>query len=227
MMFRSADGSSRDSNNRAFFDRWASSYEAGRIAPWFRYTQELAIRALDLGPGSRVLDVGCGTGHATRRLAAIVPVGRACGIDISARMIEQARARVPDELADRIEFREAAADAIPYGEGEFSHVLCTNSFHHYPDPIRSLREMRRVLEPGGQVAILENAPDLSWYTWAWDRILRIVEAGHVRYYPSRELGEMLERAGFEDRALLLLKNEFWKHGKLFASIQLWCARNPR
>jgi hypothetical protein len=75
--------------------------------------------------------------------------------------------------------------------------------------------------------IFENAPDLSIYTWAWDKLLRLVESGHVRYYPSRELGHMIRRAGFENVELRILRNEMLKHGKLFASIQLWSAYKPQ
>ncbi len=83
--------------------------------------------------------------------------------------------------------------------------------------------MKRVLVPQGQLSIFENAPELSWYTWAWDRVLRIIEKGHVRYYSSTELGKMIDEAGFQGAELRHLRNEFLKHGKLFASIQVWTA----
>jgi hypothetical protein len=86
--------------------------------------------------------------------------------------------------------------------------------------------MQRVLKPGGQLVILENAPDLSWYTWLWDRVLRIIEKGHVKYYPSHELGELLRRSELAQVRLCHLRNERFKHGKLFASIQLWSGRKP-
>jgi ubiquinone/menaquinone biosynthesis C-methylase UbiE len=173
-----------------------------------------------------VLDVGCGTGFAVRQVAARVGAGRACGIDISPAMIEQARARVPQALAARIEFREASSSSIPYENGAFTHILCTNSFHHYPEPVAVLREMQRVLVPGGRIAIFENAPDLSLYTRLWDLLLRTFERGHVRYYTSNQLKALLQQAGLVDLELHALRNEFRKHGKLFASIQLWSARKP-
>ena len=214
----------RERASRSFFDRWARTYDRKRIAPWFQYTQELAIENLELSEDSRVLDVGCGTGYGVRRIASVATAGKARGIDISPAMIEQARSNVAPEIAARTEFRVGSSSALPYSDGAFTHVLCTNSFHHYPDPLHALGEMRRVLETGGQLVILENALDLSWYAWAWDRLLRIVEKGHVRYYPSQELGELISRAGFEDVELRVLQNEFLRHGKLFASIQVWSAR---
>jgi len=217
---------SRDLKNKAYFDLWAKTYDFGRLSPWFQYTQELAIQHLDPKPGAKVLDVGCGTGFAVLHLASRSFIRKACGIDISSVMVEKARAKVPQYLRQKAEFRQASSESIPYAARKFDYILCTNSFHHYIDPLSVLAEMRRVLRPGGQVVILENAPDLSWYTWAWDYILRMIEKGHVRYYTSSELGQMLRGAGFESTKLCHLKSDVLKHGKLFASLQVWSGMKP-
>ena len=209
--------------NREYFDRWAVSYDGGRISKWFQYTQALAISVLRPQVGSRLLDVGCGTGEAVLRLGSIVQSGKACGIDISRRMIEQAWSKVAEDLRAVVEFREGSAENIPYPDQKFDGIICTNSFHHYRNPIGALKEMQRVVKPGGEIIILENAPDLSWYTWLWDRILRVTETGHVRYYPSHELGKLLSLSGMHNVRLRYLRNEYFKFGKLFASIQIWSA----
>ena len=216
----------RECENVAHFDRWSQSYDLGRISRWFRYTQELAVDSLSLRKDSNVLDVGCGTGSAVLHLASIISEGRICGVDISQKMIEQAEAKIPDGLSSRMEFRQGSSDNIPYPDECFDSLMCTNSFHHYPDPIKALKEMQRVLKSGGDLVILENAPDLSWYTWLWDHILRLIETGHIRYYPSSELGDILKRAGVENVRLRYLKNERFKFGKLFASLQIWSGQKP-
>jgi ubiquinone/menaquinone biosynthesis C-methylase UbiE len=226
-MSKSSNSQTRERYNEEFFDGWSRQYDDFRISTWFRYTQELAMQQFVWRPGSRLLDVGCGTGYATLYAAALLPQGKACGIDISQSMLDRAAAKIPLEAKERVEFRQAGAENIPYPSGEFDYVLCTNSFHHYDQPMRALREMHRVLRPGGSLVIFENAPDLSLYTWLWDRWLRIFEKGHVRYYPSYELGAMIKSAGYKDVELRLLRNEVLKHGKLFASIQVWAARRPK
>lgn len=225
-MTRTNDVNWHERSSRRFFDRWSRNYEAKRISPWFRHTQQLAIDALDLRPDSTVLDVGCGTGYAVRRLAALLPQGRACGIDISLGMIEKSKELTQAHSQANIEFRVGSSSQIPYSDRSFTHLICTNSFHHYAEPLLALTEMHRVLVPGGQLALMENATDLSLYARLWDRLLRWFEDGHVRYYTSTELGDMLEAAGFVSRNLRVLRNEFLKHGKLFASIQVWRASKP-
>jgi ubiquinone/menaquinone biosynthesis C-methylase UbiE len=216
----------REEYNRDFFNRWAREYDHFRISRWFRYTQELTLQQLDWRPDGKLLDVGCGTGHAVVLAASRLPQGKACGIDVSPAMVGAAISKIPRELAERVEFREAGAEHIPYDDSEFDYVICTNSFHHYHEPQQALGEMRRVLKAGGALVIFENAPDLSLYTWAWDKVLRMFEKGHVRYYPSSELGNMIKDARFDDVKLRVFKNGIWKHGKLFASIQVWAARVP-
>ena len=221
-----SESAHKDQQNREFFDQWAVKYDDFRITPWFRYTQKLSVEQFSLAPESKVLDVGCGTGFAVVYLVAALGVAKGCGIDIAPAMIDKAGQGVPNQLNDRIEFRVASAEEIPYPDQSFDHVLCTNSFHHYPNPLKALDEMRRVLRPGGELVIFENAPDNSPYTWAWDHYLRLRDKGHVRYYRSEELGQLIERAGFDRVELRLRKYEFLKEGKLFASIQIWHARAP-
>ena len=225
-MERSSQETHRELENRRYFDRWSKNYDDGRISRWFQYTQGLTIRLLDLKPDSKVLDVGCGTGHAVLHVASIVSTGKACGIDVSPGMVAKASSKVPQELKGIAEFVQASSEDIPYPNAYFDYVLCTNSFHHYPDPLQALSEMGRVLKPGGQIVIFENAPDLSWYTWVWDRILRVAETGHVRYYSSVEIGNMLSKSGFERLNLCHFGSEFLKHGKLFASVQVWSGYTP-
>ena len=206
--------------NIEYFDIWASQYDGGRISKWFQYTQRLSVGTMTLRRDSCVLDIGCGTGYAVRHLGSMLPEGKACGIDLSPQMIEEAKKNTLGE-ARNVEFQVANAEEIPYPDNTFDAVLCTNSFHHYPNPLKALRGFRRVLKPGGQFVIFENATDLSWYTWAWDKVLRIIEPGHIRYFASQELGKMLRQAGFGQVELRYLKNEYLKHGKICASIQVW------
>lgn len=218
------DNSSHDNFNKRFFDRWSSLYDFGRMTKWFQYSQRLAIDQLSLRENSRIIDIGCGTGYAVLFLGKILGKGKACGIDISNGMIQQAKKKIPPNLAQNVEFFQASADKIPYPDETFDGVICTNSFHHYPDPFKALSEFKRILRQGGELVILDSARDLSLYVWFWNLFNKIFEKGHVCYYSTSEMEGFLNSSKFSFVELRYCKNEFVKHGKLMSSIQVWFAR---
>jgi ubiquinone/menaquinone biosynthesis C-methylase UbiE len=113
--------------------------------------------AAQLAPGDRVLDVACGTGAVTREaLQRIGPGGAVTGLDCSPEMLAVARRKLPD-----IEFREGRAEELPFGDRSFDAVVCQFALMYFDDRQQALREMRRVLRPGGRVAAA-----------VWDRLER-------------------------------------------------------
>jgi ubiquinone/menaquinone biosynthesis C-methylase UbiE len=176
---------------RRRFDRWARSYENDRRSRFNAKPQQAALAALDLQPHERLLDVGCGTGAAVRAAAATVE--RAVGVDLSPQMIARAR-----ELATDVpgaEFVVGDSEQLPFESGEFDAVLCTASFHHYPNPRKATAEMARVVAPGGRLVIADGVAD-HWPARIADRILRVVDRGHVRLYRTKELAQLMQAAGF-------------------------------
>jgi ubiquinone/menaquinone biosynthesis C-methylase UbiE len=174
---------------RSWFDRRAAGYELGLTSRWRDPVQQAALEALQLTAEDRVLDVGCGTGRASRTAAATAV--SVVGIDLSPEMIRQAREL--GEGIDNIRFEVADVEELPFGESEFTAVLCSNAFHHYPNPDRAVSEMRRVLAPHGRLVIGDACSDLLAARIA-DAFLRALEPGHVRLYRSAELGAFLQRA---------------------------------
>ncbi|MDP9242739.1 MAG: methyltransferase domain-containing protein, partial [Actinomycetota bacterium] len=101
------------------------------------------------------------------------------------------------DLADgipNVRFEVGDSEHLPFDDAEFTTVLCSNSFHHYPHPVLAVREMARVLAPGGRLVIGDACADLATARIA-DRFLRRFEPGHVRLYRSGELGSFLYGAG--------------------------------
>ena len=121
------------------------------LGPW-------ALRGLSIAnpqPGEQVLDVACGTGALTRLLAkAVGPEGRLVGLDLSPDMLAVAR-RIP---LNQIEWREGSADAMPFVDGSFDVVCCAFGLMFFPDQPAALREMRRVLKPGGRLLAMVWGP---------------------------------------------------------------------
>ncbi|MEQ8537296.1 MAG: class I SAM-dependent methyltransferase [Coleofasciculus sp. D1-CHI-01] len=200
------------------FDDWADSYSEGRISSWFRFYQSMAMSQLKIAEGCGFLDVGCGTGWAVRQAAKQLQVGKACGIDISAKMIENAVAETSE--AHNIEFQIGDAEAIPYPDESFSSIICTFSIHHYQNPVSALSEMKRVLKPDGSIVILDSARDVSFAIWLQDRGRRYFEKSHVKYYTTKEMTDLIAKAQLQLIGDITTINKFMDHNKVFTGLML-------
>jgi SAM-dependent methyltransferase len=102
-----------------------------------------------VAPGDHVLDVGCGTGALSRAVSGRVgPQGSVSGLDISEEMLDVART-----TSERIRWRLGRAEALPFDDGSFDHVLSQFAAMFFTDRVQALREMARVVRPGGRVLV--------------------------------------------------------------------------
>jgi SAM-dependent methyltransferase len=133
------------------WDLAATDYEplwARQLAP----AQEMLVSSAALFPGEHVLDVACGTGLATFAAArAVGPLGRVVGIDISGHMVDAAQRRAQVRNMRWVTVQRMDAEALTFPDATFDVVLCSLGLMYFPDPEQSLREMRRVLKPGGRL----------------------------------------------------------------------------
>jgi demethylmenaquinone methyltransferase/2-methoxy-6-polyprenyl-1,4-benzoquinol methylase len=179
-----------------------------------RWRARAADRAA-LGPGDSALDVCCGTGDLALELARRVgPSGSVIGCDFSEPMLDLAREKAQERGEDGVRFEWGDALELPYGEGRFDAVTVGFGVRNLADLDRGLREMARVLAPGGRLVILEitqpRRPPLSTFYSLWfDRIVPLLgtAAGDrdaysylpesVRSFPApQELAARMDAAGF-------------------------------
>jgi ubiquinone/menaquinone biosynthesis C-methylase UbiE len=112
-----------------------------------RYARDLVERARPIGPSARILDLGCGTGIVARVLRErLGGAAKISGLDASPPMVEKARS-----LAPELDFREGNAMALPFEDRAFDLVLSQQMLQFVPDAGAALREVRRVLAPGGRL----------------------------------------------------------------------------
>lgn len=178
------------------FNRWAEAGEGEKMQNHHLDITEKALRRMDLRPGERVLDLGCGSGWATRMLARLVSdgpegFGQVVGVDISDEMIRQARAASKD--FENVMYVWGSATQIPWEENFFDKVLSVESFYYYPDQDRALAELFRVMAPKGRMFILINLYKDNPYSLQWVDKLKVPV--HVR--SGAEYAEMLRKHSFE------------------------------
>ena len=162
------------------------------------------LDAAELRPGDRVLDVACGTGVVTRLTAERVgPDGAVAGLDVNPAMLAVARS-VPSSGA-AIEWHEASAESLPLADGSFDVVLSSLGLQFVPDKASALREMRRVLAPGGQLAVATVGPTPPLFAILEQALARHVgpeAAGFMgavfSLHDPQELEKLTSGAGFRD-----------------------------
>ncbi len=145
--------------------------------------REFGIRMADLKPGMRVLDVGCGTGFFTQGI--LGQTSDAYGLDITVHQLQRAAQKL------RIPLVRGDAEQLPFKEETFDAVLSAGSIEYWPEPVRALREMWRVLRPGG--AALVGGP-----TRPRDRLYRLLADNMMYFYDEEEARRMFSEAGFTD-----------------------------
>lgn len=160
------------------------------------------VEVARLRPGERVLDVACGTGVVTRLAAERVGGAAVAGVDVNPDMLDVARTVSADAA---IEWHQASAEALPLGNGTFDVVLCQMGVQFLPDRAGALREMRRVLSPGGRFALNAPGPTPAPFAVLEKALARRAgpeAAGFVAavfsLHDPDELRALLESSGFVD-----------------------------
>ena len=173
-----------------------------------------------LEPGQSLLDVGCGPGTVTLDLAKRLAPGEVVGIDMSATVIESARAAGKDADAANVTFDVADAYALPYADDSFDVVHAHQVLQHLSDPVAVLREMRRVAKPGGFVAVRDA--DYAGMTWfpsspgldEWLALYHeVTQANEADANAGRKLLSWVREAGFDPAGIV-------------PSAGVWCYATP-
>jgi arsenite methyltransferase len=153
------------------FDGWAREGRGEKMMDGHLAVTERIIDMMALRPDSRVLDLGCGTGWATRMLAGRVQDGVAVGLDVSEEMIRLARDS--GAAPPNTNFRVLAGPRFPFHDGVFTHCLSIESLYYHPDVTASLREVHRVLTRDGRGFFMVNFFRENPYVHHWAGLLRV------------------------------------------------------
>ncbi|MDQ3676624.1 MAG: ubiquinone/menaquinone biosynthesis methyltransferase [Actinomycetota bacterium] len=217
------EGTLEEPQVRAMFDRIAGFYDvmnsvmtAGLHHAWRRRAVDLAV----VRPGDRVLDVATGTGDLAIELARrVAPGGEVTGSDFSEEMLARARVKAPGAAAP-ITFEWGNALALPYPDGAFAAATVGFGARNFSDLDQGLREMTRVVRPGGRVVVLEittpTGPPLSTFYRLWfDRAVPLIgrvagDPEAYSYLPSsvkrfpgpHELAARMDACGLDVRYVL-------------------------
>jgi demethylmenaquinone methyltransferase/2-methoxy-6-polyprenyl-1,4-benzoquinol methylase len=194
----------------ARYDELAAALSLAQDPRWRR----AAVEAVGAAPEDQVLDVACGTGLVAKALVDRWGC-RVVGLDQSAPMLARARAKLAAEpqLAGRVSLVEGQAERLPFADGEFDHLTFTYLLRYVDDPAATLRELARVVKPGGRVSNLEFCVPGGVWLWPWRLYTRIG-------LPA--LGRLASRSWFEAGRFLGPSIErFYREYPLDRQVELW------
>lgn len=161
----------------------------GRLTAW-------GLAHLTVAPDAKVLDVGCGGGQTIATLASMAPHGEISGIDYSAASVATARATNAQRIAaGQVDIRRASVSALPFSGDTFDLVTAIETHYYWPDLPHDLREISRVLVPGGRLMILAEAYRGAREDWVTRPIMAVLGA---RLMTPAEHCELFVGAGFID-----------------------------
>jgi SAM-dependent methyltransferase len=185
---------------REEFNRWADSGRGEEMEHDHWPITRPVVEQMRLAPGNRILDVGCGAGWLSRILAERVPEGSVIGMDISDEMIRHAREKSTGHA--NLEYIVGQVASIPWEDNFFTHAVSVESAYYWPDPAKGIREIYRVLKPGGQAPHGGQAwIDINYYrdnphSQQWGKLLGIP----THWLSAEEWKKLFRDAGFDDVA---------------------------
>jgi ubiquinone/menaquinone biosynthesis C-methylase UbiE len=147
---------------------------------------------LDARKGEKVLDIACGAGELSLKIAA--SGAEVCGIDISEEAVKSAR-RLAERAKIRADFKAGDAERLPFPDGAFDKVICSSSLEHFKNDVRALGEMRRVLKAGGKAILSVDSLSYPISAELKEKHRKMCAVEH--YYTRQGLEKSLDAAGLK------------------------------
>lgn|SRR5262245_16553572 len=152
-----------------------------------------------IGPADTILDVGCGGGRTVQKLAALAPRGSVSGVDYSAACVRASQQTNADAVASgRVKIELGSVAALPFADRTLDLVTAVETHYYWPDLEANLREIMRVLKPGGTIALIAETVRDKQPNPLYLIVMPLLGAAHLT---TREHADLLTRAGFVDVAI--------------------------
>jgi ubiquinone/menaquinone biosynthesis C-methylase UbiE len=201
----------RDPGREGLQDRQASiAYDGMSATPAFAFSRLLILRALRRWrPDGTLVDLGCGPGYLAVRISKEYPGLTTVGLDVSSDMVDLARANSQRRASVNLRLVLGNVEALPLADGSIDCAVSSLSLHHWSDAQGALREINRVLKPGGRLLIFDarrDSPRLVYFAFVIGQLLSPADIRRTNgavgslwaSYTARELESLLSGAAFDD-----------------------------
>ena len=165
----------------------------GRLFAWIMNRThsnltDWGLSHVSIGTTLTILDVGCGGGRTVGKLAAIAAKGKVCGVDYAAGSIAVSQSQNADLIrAGRVEIRQASVSQLPFPDETFDLVAAVETQYYWPDLPRDMREILRVLKPGGTLLVIAESYSGGKWDWLQGPVMRLLRSTPMTPDQNREL----------------------------------------
>ena len=190
------------SKNKSLYQKWTARYiwlDSKYTHPPYHNRLMKEIFSPVLNKKDRIIDIGCGAGGLSRKLAQIVTEGEVVGLDISEwyiKKLNQSKERDKSGDYENLVFVLGSAEGIPYPDDYFDYAVCSESFGFWSEPEKGLKEIKRALKHGGKLYIINSYQGAQAWVRITVKVFSLFFAYKETLYSSQEYREFFERAGF-------------------------------
>ena len=179
---------------------WMMNRSHSKLTDW-------GLQQVSIDEHFKVLDVGCGGGRTIQKLASITSGGLVCGVDYASGSVAVSR-RKNAELIKRglVEVHEASVSRLPFADESFDLVTAVETQYYWPDLVNDMREVRRVLKPGGQLVVIAETYKGGALDPIKGPVMKALKSNHLSASEQREV--FLE-AGYDDVQITEEKKRGW------------------
>ncbi len=165
------------------------------------------LQQVTVPKNAAILDVGCGGGSTVRKLAALAPDGKVIGVDYSAASVAVSRETNAEGIAaGRVQIEQGSVAALPFSDGTFDVVTAIETHYYWPDLPANVRELLRVLRPGGTFALIAETYRGGPLRLIYSMVMPLLRAA---YLSDEEHRDLLTQAGFIEVATMHRPGKNW------------------
>jgi ubiquinone/menaquinone biosynthesis C-methylase UbiE len=175
------------------FDVWAKTYDSPSNHFFFTWMNSPILKFLPLAKSFSLLDVGAGTGILLELILSKSKIAKLSGVDSSPMMVRNAKIKFRKNK--NVSIKLGFAGKLPYKDNSFDFVVCANSFHHHPDSLKSLKDMKRVVKRGGKIILLDGCLDGKLRQLLFNRENKVHKEGKVYRYTKEQMKNLFQEAG--------------------------------
>jgi ubiquinone/menaquinone biosynthesis C-methylase UbiE len=165
------------------------------------------LQQVFIEPDFKVLDIGCGGGRTIQKLSSVAAEGLVCGVDYSSGSVAVARSKNAQLIKDgSVEIRQGSVSQLPFPDDYFDVATAVETQYYWPDLVNDMKEVRRVLKPGGHFAVIAETYRGGRFDSLMAPVMKLLSSSSLSVQDQREL---FVSAGYDDVKVIEEKNKGW------------------